>query len=141
MIFPHCWEIAMGLLDALAGPLLGSLSGVTDEGHQDLVEELGSLIERVGGLEGIVGRMERHGLGAVAASWIGNGPNLPISPQQIEAIFGAAEVDAVAQKVRMPATEVASHLSVLLPQVVDHLTPDGSLPEWGAIGGLLGTLE
>lgn len=131
----------MGLLDALAGPLLGSLSGVTDEGHQDLVEELGSLVERVGGLEGVLGRMERHGLGALAASWIGNGPNLPISPQQLESLFGAGEIQAVAEKVRMPAAEVASHLSVLLPQVVDHLTPDGSVPEFGSFGGLLGTLE
>ncbi len=131
----------MGLLDALAGPLLGPLTGVTDQGHEDLVTEVGQLLEKEGGIDGLVGLFEAKGLGDVVASWIANGPNLPISPEQLEAVLGRAPMQAIAQKLGIDEQEAASHLAMLLPQVVDRLTPEGRVPEFGSLGGLLGTLE
>jgi uncharacterized protein YidB (DUF937 family) len=134
-------ETAMGLLDALVGPMLGSLSGVTDEGHEELVKEVGTLLERVGGLDCLVGLFQQKGLGDLVASWISTGPNLPLSPQQLESVFGSAELQAIAQRLHLPREETSAHLAQLLPQIVDKLTPEGTVPSWGALGGLLGTLE
>ena len=131
----------MGLLDSLSGPLLGSLSGVSDESHEGLVEALGELIENAGGIEGLDLLFKQHGLGPQIASWIGNGPNEPISPQQLQAVVGTEPLQRVAQKLGLDTAETTSHLAQLLPLVIDKLTPGGTVPEWGALGGLLGTLE
>ena len=131
----------MGLLDMLVGPMLGSLAGLSDEGHEELVKEVGVLLEKEGDLEGLLLRFEQGGLGDQVASWVSEGPNLPLTAEQVTAILDHGEVQAIAQKLGLPAQEVSEHLALLLPQLVDKLTPEGKIPPWGALGGLLGTLE
>ena len=39
-----------------------------------------SLIQKHGGVQGLVRQFEKQGLGSVAKSWVGRGENHPISP-------------------------------------------------------------
>ena len=39
-------------------------------------------------LGGLISQFENAGLGHIAQSWVGNGPNLPVSPQQLQNVFG-----------------------------------------------------
>lgn len=127
----------MSLLDSLkqaAGGVLGQQSG----GAQGaVVNEIGSLIQQHGGLNGLLGKFQQSGLGAQVASWVGTGPNQPITAQHVMTALGSSQVGQIAQKLGIDPQQAASHLANLLPQVVNHLTPNGQVPASGAVGEAL----
>lgn len=128
----------MALLDQLAGALGGG------QGQDGLSAVLGALGGEggAGGLGGLLGKAQELGLGEVVQSWIGKGDNLPISPEQLQAVLGSGAVGQFAEKLGIDPTTAASQLSAILPQVIDQLTPDGKAPEAaaGSLGGALGNL-
>ena len=130
----------MGFLDTI-NSAVGALSGGGNQGG--LMDVVGGLINnpQTGGLQGLVKAFEEKGLGGVAASWVSTGQNLPISAEQLQSVLGNEQVAAFAQKLGMSPQDVATHLSQILPHVVDQLTPNGTVPSGGgleqALGGLL----
>ena len=84
-----------------------------------------------GGLGGLAASLQQAGLGNVIGSWIGHGPNLPISPDQVEAGLGADTIAQIARQLGLGNGDVAGQLSHVLPHVVDALTPQGHLPAEG----------
>ncbi len=97
--------------------------------------------QQIGGLAGLVTAFEKNGLGGVVASWVGTGQNLPISAEQLQAVLGNEQVQAIAQKLGLSTQDASRSLAELLPQAVDKLTPTGTLPEDTAAGGLTGMLK
>jgi uncharacterized protein YidB (DUF937 family) len=91
---------------------------------------------RPGGLGGLLQSFQQGGLGHVFQSWIGTGQNLPISPDQLHSTVGSDWISKIAQATGLPQAQVEQHLSSLLPQVIDHLTPNGQMPQ-GDIGSQL----
>ena len=67
----------------------------------------------------------------MVSSWVGTGENVPISAEQLTSVLGSSHLQVMAQKVGLPVDGLAEKLSGLLPQVVDQLTPTGSVPEEG----------
>ncbi len=135
----------MGLLDGIAGQVLGSLGSLGSLGGSGsaqptgIVQAIGGLIARFpGGLTGLVSAFQRNGLGGVVASWIGTGANLPISAEQLQSVLGSDQLGAVASSLGLSQPEAAAKLAQALPDVVDKLTPSGTVPEGGALGKLLG---
>jgi uncharacterized protein YidB (DUF937 family) len=96
-----------GMLQSIMGILNSSESGVA---------------------EGLLNIFNEKGLGEVMSSWIGKGENLPISPEQIQQVLGRDQVQQIAEKLRVSPEEASSGLAEMLPQIVDKLTPEGSLP-------------
>jgi uncharacterized protein YidB (DUF937 family) len=127
----------MGILDSI----LGAVGGGGESNPMSAITDM--LGAHQGGLGGIIGSLEQAGLGDVAKSWVGTGGNLAISPEQIQAVLGSGPVAAFAQKLGIDPSTAAEHLAQLLPQVVDHLTPNGEVPSGalGALEGLLGKLK
>jgi uncharacterized protein YidB (DUF937 family) len=108
----------MGLLDGLLGGVVGA----------EMVTVVNGLIERHGGVQGIVSQLESQGLGATVRSWVGTGANQPISPEQVHKAFGADVIQQLAAKTGLSPQDVAAKLSAVLPQAIDKLTPDGVVP-------------
>ena len=108
----------MGLLDGLLGGVVGA----------EMVTAVNSLIQQHGGIQGIVTQLEQQGLGGVARSWISNGPNQPISPDQVHQVFGSGVIGQLAAKTGMTPQELAQKLSQVLPAAIDKLTPTGTVP-------------
>ncbi len=81
-----------------------------------------------GGLQGLAETFNEKGLGEVMSSWIGKGENLPISPEQIQQVLGSGQVQQIAEKLGVSSEEASSGLAEMLPQIVDKLSPEGSLP-------------
>jgi uncharacterized protein YidB (DUF937 family) len=125
----------MGVLDGLLSQIQGSLSGDASQ-QGGLANSILSTLTSQGGLQGVIQTMKDKGLGAVAASWVGTGPNQPISPEQIQQILGNEKLQALAQQHGLNVEEIKSHLAQILPACVDQLTPNGTVPE-GGIGGML----
>ncbi len=82
----------------------------------------------LGGLGGLMTAFEQGGLGAVFRSWVGTGPNLPVSPQQLEEVLGSGRIAQIAQALGLDHRQVAAGLTQVLPLVIDKLTPHGHLP-------------
>ncbi len=134
----------MGLLDSIAGQVLGSLGngGASNAAPGGLMDVVGGLLNNhPGGISGLITTFEQNGLGHIVASWVGTGQNLPISADQLQSVLGNEQVQAIAQKLGLSTQDISSHLANLLPQVVDQVTPGGTVPEGNALGGLLGALK
>jgi uncharacterized protein YidB (DUF937 family) len=85
-----------------------------------------------GGLSGIgdlIGQLTQKGYGRQAGSWISIGANEALPPQAIDEVLGPDQLHRIAQQAGLHDDEARSGLSELLPDVVDHFTPGGSMPE------------
>jgi uncharacterized protein YidB (DUF937 family) len=105
----------MGLLDGLLGGVVGA----------EMATVVNGLIEKHGGIQGIVSQLEQQGLGATVRSWVGTGANQPITPDQVHQAFGSDTVKQLAAKAGMTPEDLAAKLSQILPQAIDKLTPGG----------------
>jgi uncharacterized protein YidB (DUF937 family) len=124
----------MGILDSLAGAFNNSTGAPPAAAvpSSAVVSELLALLQSHGGaangLGGLMQAFEGGGLGHLFQSWVGSGQNLPVSAGQIQNVLGSSGIlEQIAQRTGLQPADVAQHLSTLLPQIVDHLTPNGQL--------------
>ena len=82
----------------------------------------------LGGLGGLLNKLQQGGLGDVAKSWVGSGQNQPVSPGQLGSALGPSIIKMLAQKSGLPEEELTKQLSQILPGLVDKLTPNGRVP-------------
>jgi len=82
----------------------------------------------LGGLGGLLDKLQNGGLGNAINSWIGHGQNQPVSPGQLGSALGPDLIKMLAQRSGMSEEEITKQLSQILPGVVDKLTPQGRLP-------------
>ena len=119
----------MGLLDDLGKEVLEkALGGSAVIGGVSEVNwlQLGiSLLQKFGGLDGLMAKFQEKGFGDLIASWVGAGQNKGISADQIMEIFGKSNVQDVASQAGTDAATAARGLADVLPGLVDKLTPDG----------------
>lgn len=131
----------MGLLDTITSAI-----GTGSPQAQAQASLLPALIEQVksypGGLPGLIEKFQQGGLGDVIASWVSNGQNQPVSPDQLHSVLGDGIVNNLAQKSGLDVGSVLSSLSVMLPSLVDQATPEGSADTAPNLGGsLMGSLS
>jgi uncharacterized protein YidB (DUF937 family) len=112
-----------GLGDLLKGGLGGLLAGGA----------AGSVLS--GGLGDLLNQLQQGGHGDAANTWVGKGENKPIAPGDLANALGADQIESLSAQSGLPRDELLSGLSQYLPQVVDHLTPDGRLPTEQEIAG------
>ena len=108
----------MGMFDGLLGGIVGA----------GMVTAVNGIIEKHGGLQGVMNEFERNGLGPTVKSWVGTGPNQPISADQLQQVLGPELLQQLSAKSGLSVQELTQKLSQVLPQAVDRLTPDGKIP-------------
>jgi uncharacterized protein YidB (DUF937 family) len=94
-------------------------------GPRPPADEGGGLLD---GLGGLLDRFRQSGQGKTADSWIGTGPNEPVSPGQVGGALGPNILKTLAEQSGLSEEELLRQLSQVLPGVVDKLTPNGRLP-------------
>ena len=82
----------------------------------------------LGGLGGLVNKLQQGGLGDVVNSWVGSGQNQPVSPSQLGSALGPSVMKTVSQLTGISEDDLAKQLSQVLPGVINGLTPNGRLP-------------
>jgi uncharacterized protein YidB (DUF937 family) len=136
----------MSLLDTIVSSLGASNSQM---GAQAAL--LPALIEQVkqypGGLPGLMQRFEEGGLSEVIASWVGSGPNQPVSANQLQSVLGDGVIEQLSAKSGLDAATVLSQLSIMLPSLVSEATANGAGKDGAggsspldALSGLLGKI-
>ena len=116
----------MGLLDELAGSVLGNSQ--QQQGQSPLLQAAMGLIQQNGGLPGLLAKFQQSGLGQHAESWVSSNANLPISAEQLHQVLGSGAIAQIASQLGMDHGQVSGGLAQLLPQLVNQLTPNGSVP-------------
>ena len=119
----------MGLLDNLLG---GALKGALGQaGSAALPAVLSGILAKtdLGNLQGIVNKLQESGLGNQVQSWLGNGTNLPVSPDQLRNALGNDQVRQIAQQLGLPVDGALKALAEHLPAAVDQASPNGEVEE------------
>jgi uncharacterized protein YidB (DUF937 family) len=111
----------------LGGLLKGGLGGLLAGGAA------GSVIS--GGLGDLLKQLQQNGHGDTANSWVSPGPNKPISPGDLASALGADQINSLMSQSGLSRDQLLSGLSQHLPDVVNHLTPDGRLPTGDEVSG------
>jgi len=109
----------MGMFDGLLGGLVGA----------GMVSVVNDILEKHGGVQGVVDEFEKGGLGATVKSWVSTGPNQAITPDQVHKALGPDLMRQLSEKSGLSVQELAEKLSQVLPQAVDKLTPGGAIPK------------
>jgi uncharacterized protein YidB (DUF937 family) len=112
-------ETLMGMFDGLLGGIVGA----------GMVTVVNGIIEKHGGLQGLVSEFERNGLGNTVKSWVGTGPNQPISTADVQRALGPDLLQQLSAKSGLSVQDLTDKLAQVLPQAVDRMTPDGSIPK------------
>ncbi len=132
----------MGLFDHLAQQLPGSQgpqSQILAAAASLLSQKEGS-VGGTGGLGALVTAFQEKGLGNIIGSWISTGTNQPVAPSQVEQVLGSDVLGQFAARAGVPPEQASSSLAAVLPTLVDHLTPNGQVPQGGMLEGLLGSV-
>src|SRR6266481_1951156 len=104
----HREETQMGTFDGLLGGIVGA----------GMVSVMSDILEKHGGLQGVVSEFEKKGLGATVQSWVGTGPNQTISPDEVHKALGPDLLQQLSAKSGLSVQELAQKLAQVLPQTV-----------------------
>jgi|SRR5271165_931293 len=119
----------MGLLDEVLA--MAGTTGAQQGQHASALGAVRSLINspQVGGLAGLQNMFQQGGLGNIISSWIGTGQNLPVSTSQLQSVLHGGALQQAAQQAGMDPSQLTGMMNILLPHLVDKLTPNGQMPD------------
>ena len=77
-------------------------SGQTENQSQNLLNGALGMLQKMGGIDGLVNKLQQSGLGDIAASWVGTGENKSINPDQLANVLGKDQIAALGSTGRHP---------------------------------------
>src|SRR5262245_6057861 len=129
--------LMLALLALLASGALfrgGGAGAPASKGAQPTSDEgAGGLL---GGLGGLLEKLQKGGLGKAANSWVDSVQNQPCTPRQLVPALGPDIIKTLAQRSGLSEEEITRQLSQILPGVVDKLTPHGRIPTMAELSEL-----
>jgi uncharacterized protein YidB (DUF937 family) len=131
----------MGIIDDVLA-MAGS-SGAQQAQHTTALGAIMSYINspQVGGIAGLQRMFQQGGMGNIVSSWIGNGQNLPVSASQLQNVLHSGALQQAAQQSGLDASQLTGMMATLLPHLVNHLTPNGQVPDASALQKMLSGLS
>ena len=110
----------MGLFDTLKG-MVGQVEGSAFPAMVNAILAQTQYHD----LNGLIAALEKGGLGPQVQSWLGNGQNMPITADQLQAVLGNTEVQNFARQMGLPVDEVLKLVAQYLPEIVNKASPNG----------------
>ena len=116
----------MGLLDSVMNAANGMMNGGNSNGN--LLDAAAQLIkDHPDGLSGVVDQFRNGGLAEAVNSWVGTGANQPVSAEAIQQVLSATQLGEIASRLGISNEQVSSGLASVLPELINHLTPNGAV--------------
>ncbi len=108
--------------------VIDDLRGMPEQNVSPIAAALEALLggER-GTLPDLADRFTEAGLAPIMASWIGNGPKLPISTHDLRRVLGDERVGDFATLAGLSSDDFLLHFARSLPAAVHRMTPEGEL--------------
>jgi uncharacterized protein YidB (DUF937 family) len=113
----------MGLLNGLVEGMVGA----------EMVYVVNGILQKHGGVSGVVNQLQTQGLGPAVNSWISDGTNVAVTPQQMHQAFGEQTINELAAKSGLTPQELAEKLAQVLPHAINAATPNGVVPPAGTV--------
>ncbi|HUN63048.1 MAG TPA: YidB family protein [Candidatus Sulfotelmatobacter sp.] len=131
----------MGIIDEVLA-MAGS-SGAQQAQHTTALGAIMSYINspQVGGIAGLQRMFQQGGMGNIVSSWIGSGQNLPVSASQLQNVLHSGALQQAAQQAGLDPSQLTGMMATLLPHLVNHLTPNGQVPDASALQKMLSGLS
>ena len=111
--------------------LFGELGGLVEKAIQSHPGGLSGFMQEafndVGGLDGVIAKLNAAGLGETVNSWLGQGANKPITADEIRSALSNEQVRQLAAKLGVPVDQVASVLAQNLPNAVSQASAAGAI--------------
>src|SRR5499425_2853972 len=101
----------------------GQTTGASSQPTSD--EGAGGLL---GGLGGLLNKLQQGGLSNETKSWVGSGQNQPVSPGQLGSALGPNIIKTLSQMTGVSEDQLTKQLSQGIPVIVNWMTPNGRLP-------------
>lgn len=113
--------------------VLEQVTGRFGLGEQKARQLLGMLVSLVfnpkhGGPAGFMQAFRDHGLDGIVGSWLGHGPNQPISAAQLEGVLGSETLGHMSRRLDLPESTVSGATAMMLPDAINELSEHGDLP-------------
>lgn len=116
----------MGLLDQISGSLKGALGQLAAAEGPKLISAVLAKTN-LGDLQGLVNQLQQGGLNEQVKSWLSNGPNMKVTPDQLRAALSNDQVKQIAQHFGVPVDQALTMLAQYLPGIVDQASPSGTI--------------
>src|SRR4051812_50168056 len=116
----------MGMFDGLLGGIVGA----------GMVSVVNDIIAKHGGVQGVVSEFERNGLGATVKSWVGTGPNQPISPDDVQRTLGPDLLRQLSAKSGLSVAAAAPKTPHEAAPALGKMNPHGADPHGSGPGNL-----
>ena len=113
----------MGFINDVTAKLGGK------QGSDGGVALLHRMVRSSGGLQGLIWKLSRAGLGQQVQSWVSTGENQPVTGPQVRRAMDPRQLNAIADQAGMTPEETSDQLAKVLPAVVNQATPQGQLPD------------
>jgi uncharacterized protein YidB (DUF937 family) len=141
----------MSMMDQITAALgMGGGVGGQNPQQQGAIAGLMKLLNnpQIGGISGLLAKLQSSGLGNAVSSWLGKGPNQPVTGEQIKSALGEQPIAEAAREAGVSPEQASDGLAKFLPGLVDKLSPDGQIPanlgteeEGGGLSAMLGSLK
>src|ERR1700751_4218373 len=109
-------------LGALLGSLTGGGAGQTASAGSQPTTDTSDAGGLLGGLGGLLNKLEQGGLGNETKSWVGSGQNQPVSPNQLGQALGPNIIKTLSQMTGVSEDELTKQLSQGIPVIVNLMT-------------------
>jgi uncharacterized protein YidB (DUF937 family) len=120
---------ASGGIGGALGGIGGALSGLANSPIGGALAGAAAGTAVSGGLGSLLDQFRNAGHGAAADSWVSNGENHPITPDQINSAIGQGKIADIAAQAGISPEQMSQLLSQALPTLIHKLTPGGQLPQ------------
>ncbi|MDG1445276.1 MAG: YidB family protein [Methylophilaceae bacterium] len=118
----------MGLFNSIAGVALANRLGGSGGGNKSAIAQVAiEMLNKNGGLCGLLEKFHQAGLSDVADSWVSQDKNKAISADQISMVLGSDLLSAMAEQFGIDAGVIASQIAQYLPEIVNNVTPNGQV--------------
>ena len=88
-------------------------------------------VQQEGGIDALLGKLKDGGLGQQVDSWVGTGGNQPVDPAALGQALGPDTVQRLSSGSGIDIGQLLPLLATFLPQIIDMLTPNGTVPAGG----------
>ena len=111
---------------SIFGSLGGMVGNLFDQyGGPQVV--LTRVFNQMGGVQGVLQKLQQAGLGGQVSSWLGNGTNQPVTPEDIGNAIGHSKIGEMATSLGIPPDQLSQMIAHALPGLIDHISPNGTV--------------
>lgn len=119
----------MGMFDSIVDKLTDAKDEAAQKSKALLSNTMDMLHDKQDGLKDLLDGFDAKGMGDKVKSWVGKGPNLAVTADEIKEALGPEKLEYLALKSKLSVEEVTSKLAAHLPHLIDKITPDGEMPK------------